>query len=221
MTAPMLRLYDNLSSGNGYKCRWLLTQVGLPFERVEVDIDKAESRTPEFLAVNPNGRIPVLRLGPHDFLAESNAILRWIAEGTGFWPDNRRDKAAVLQWLFWEQYSHEPNIATARFWKTHRFEMTPERVHALVLKREQGHFALAQMETHLALRDWLVGERCTIADIALYAYTHVAEEGGFDLDRYPAVRRWLDRFAAQPGHIAITDRPGTEVPLAEALATEG
>lgn len=207
----MLRLYDNLSSGNGYKCRWLMARLGIPFERVEVDIDAGESRLPEFLAINPNGRIPVLRLAENDYLAESNAILRWLAEGTSFWPDNRRDKAAVLQWLFWEQYSHEPNVATARFWITHKFEMTPERVHALVLKREQGYAALRQMETHLLMRDWLVGEGCTIADIALYAYTHVAEEGGFDLSRFPAVSRWLERFAAQPGHILITDRPGVEI----------
>ncbi|WP_119679436.1 glutathione S-transferase family protein [Indioceanicola profundi] len=209
----MLRLYDNLSSGNGYKCRWLLTQLGMPFERVEVDIDKGESRIPEFLSLNPNGRIPLLRLEKDDYLAESNAILRWIAEGSPFWPDNRRDKAAVLQWLFWEQYSHEPNVATARFWITHRFEMTPERVHALVLKREQGYAALRQMETHLLMRDWLVGDRCSIADIALYAYTHVAEEGGFELDRFPAICRWMERFAAQPGHIKITDDVGTPVPF--------
>lgn len=209
----MLRLYDNLSSGNGYKVRWMLAQLGLPHERVELDIDRGDSRTPQFLAVNPNGRIPVLRLGPGDHLAESNAILRWLAEGTPFWPDGRREKAAVLQWLFWEQYSHEPNVATARFWITHRFEMTPERVHALVLKREQGYAALRQMEAHLMRHDWMVGDRCTIADVALYAYTHVAEEGGFELDRFPAVLRWLDRFAAQPGHIRITDPTGTDVPF--------
>ncbi|WP_114392421.1 glutathione S-transferase family protein [Oleisolibacter albus] len=213
----MLRLYDNLSSGNGYKCRWLLTQLGLPFERVEVDIDRGESRTPGFLAINPNGRIPVLRVGPDDHLAESNAILRYLAEGTPFWPEGKREKAAVLQWLFWEQYSHEPNIATARFWITHRLEMTPERAHALVMKREMGHAALRQLEGHVLRQDWLVGDRCTIADVALYAYTHVAEEGGFDLDRYPAVRRWLDRFAAQPDHIQITDRVGTERPFDPAL----
>ncbi|QJE71991.1 glutathione S-transferase family protein [Aerophototrophica crusticola] len=208
----MLRLYDNITSGNGYKCRWLLTQLDMPFERVEVDIDKAESRTPAFLAINPNGRIPLLRLCPGDYLAESNAILRWIAEGTSFWPDNRRDKAAVLQWLFWEQYNHEPNIATARFWITHKVPMTPERVHALVLKREAGHAALKLMDDHLRHRDWLVGQHCTIADIALYAYTHVADEGGFDLGGYPAVCRWIDRFAQQPNHILITDRVGTDVP---------
>jgi len=216
----MLRLYDSLSSGNGYKVRWLLSQLGHPFERVEVDLDAGETRTPEFLALNPNGRIPLLRLAPNDFLAESNAILHWLSEGTGFWPDNRRDKAAVLQWLFWEQYSHEPNIATPRFWLTHRVEMSEGRASALATKREQGYAALALMETHLALNDWLVGRGPTIADIALYAYTHVAEEGGFDLDQFTCVRRWLDRFAALPGHITITDRPGTEVPLAAALASE-
>lgn len=216
----MLRLYDNLTSGNGYKCRWLLTQLGMPFERVEMDIDAAETRTAAFLALNPNGRIPLLRLAPGDFLSESNAILRWIAEGSSFWPDNRRDKAAVLQWLFWEQYSHEPNIATARFWITHKVAMDPERIHALIVKREQGHAALRLMEKHLTGRDWFVGQSPTIADLALYAYTHVAEEGGFDLAPYAAIRDWLDRFAAQDRHIKITDAVGTPVSVAEALSSE-
>jgi len=215
----MLRLYDHLSSGNGYKIRWMLTQLGLDFERVEIDIDGGGSRTPEFLALNPNGRIPMLRIGPGDVLAESNAILWYLAEGTRFLPDDRRARAAVLHWLFWEQYSHEPNIATARFWILHRFDMTPERVHALVLKRENGHAALRMMDDHLARQDWFVGDGCTIADVALYAYTHVAEEGGFQLDRYPAVCRWLDRFAAQSGHIRITDRPGTEIPVHHAYSS--
>jgi glutathione S-transferase len=216
----MLRLYDHLSSGNGYKCRWLLTQLGTPFERVEMDIDRKETRLPAFLAINPNGRIPVLRLGPGDFLAESNAILRWLAEGTPFWPSDRRAKAAVLQWLFWEQYSHEPNIATARFWIAHKVAMDPERIHALIVKREQGHAALHMMERHLTGRDWLVGQAPTLADIALYAYTHVAEEGGFDLAPYMAVRAWLDRFAALPGHIKITDPVGVALCVHEALASE-
>lgn len=209
----MYRLYDNLSSGNGWKCRWMLTQLGLPFERVEIDIDKGESRTREFLAINPNGRIPVLQIGPGDYLPESNAIIWFLAEGTRFLPEGRRERAELLKWLFWEQYSHEPNIATSRYWKTHRFEMTPERVHALVGKRELGYAALNQMELHLNRHDWFVGGGVSIADVALYAYTHVAEEGGFDLEGYPAVRRWLERFAAQPGHIAITDDVGLK-PLA-------
>lgn len=217
----MLRLYDNLSSGNGYKCRWMLTQLGRSFERVEIDIDKGESRTTGFLAINPNGRIPVLRVAPGDYLAESNAILWYLAEGTKFVPDDRRLRAELLKWLFWEQYSHEPNIATSRYWKTHRFEMTPERAHALVAKRELGYAALNQMERHLNRRDWFVGDGPTVADIALYAYTHVAEEGGFDLEGYPAVRAWIDRFSAQPGHIAIGDRCGTEIALAVALGDDG
>jgi glutathione S-transferase len=217
----MYRLYDHLTSGNGYKCRWMLNQLGQPFERVEMDIDRAETRTPAFLALNPNGRIPLLRIAPGDYLAESNAIIWYLAEGTPFLPDNRRTRAEMLQWLFWEQYSHEPNIATVRFWKTHRVEITPERAHAMVAKRELGYAALNQMESHLNGHAWFVAGRPTIVDLALYAYTHVAEEGGFDLESYPAIRHWLDRFAALPGHFAITAAVGIALPLAEALASEG
>ena len=199
----MLRLHDNLSSGNGYKVRLLLAQLGLPFERIEYDIDRAETRTPEFLARNPNGRVPVLELDSGEFLPESNAILCYLAEGTTFLPADRLARARVLQWLFFEQYSHEPNIATLRFWITHNVEMTPERQAALPGKRTQGHAALAVMEGHLKDRAFFVGERYSIADIALYAYTHVADQGGFDLQPYPQVRAWLARVAAQPGYIPI------------------
>ncbi|HYC02282.1 MAG TPA: glutathione S-transferase family protein [Azospirillaceae bacterium] len=205
------RLYDNLSSGNGYKCRLMMTLLGIPFERVEIDIDRGESRTPEFLAMNPNGRIPLLQVAPDRYLAESNAILCFLAEGTEYLPAEPWLRAQVMQWLFWEQYSHEPNVATARFWITHKFEMNEERVHALVLKREQGHAALKLMDRHLAATPFLVDSRYTIADIALYAYTHVAEEGGFQLDEYENLRRWLDRVAARDGHIRITDKVGLPV----------
>ena len=202
------RLYDNLSSGNGYKCRLMMSLLGIPFERVEVDIDRGESRTAGFLAINPNGRIPVLQVAPDRYLAESNAILCFLADGTPYMPTDPWLRAQVMQWLFWEQYSHEPNVATARFWITHKFEMTPERVHALVLKREQGNAALKLMDERLAGRRFLVDDRYTVADLALYAYTHVAEEGGFQLDRYDNVRAWLDRVAARDGHIAITEEVG-------------
>ncbi|HYE52018.1 MAG TPA: glutathione S-transferase family protein [Azospirillaceae bacterium] len=202
------RLYDNLSSGNGYKCRLMMSLLGIPFERVEIDIDRGESRTAGFLAINPNGRIPVLQVAPDRYLAESNAILCFLADGTPYMPTDPWLRAQVMQWLFWEQYSHEPNVATARFWITHKFEMTPERVHALVLKREQGNAALKLMDERLAGRRFLVDDRYTVADLALYAYTHVAEEGGFQLDRYDNVRAWLDRVAARDGHIAITDEVG-------------
>ena len=201
----MLRLYDYYDSGNGYKVRLLLTQLGLAFEYVEKDIMKGETRTPEFLALNPNGRIPVLELDDGRHLAESDAILFYLAEGTPFLPDDRFARADVLRWMFFEQYSHEPYIAVARAW-LHVLpgrKVDPERLRE---KMEGGYQALDVMERHLATRRFFVGERYTIADIALYAYTHVAHEGDFHLGRYPNVRAWLARVATQPGHVPITQR---------------
>src|ERR1700687_1365780 len=198
----MLRLYDYLPSGNGYKVRLLLTQLAIPFQRVELDILKGETRTPEFLQKNPNGRIPLLELDTGEFPAGSNAILFYFAEATPFLPADRFERTQVLQWMFFEQYSHEPNIATLRFWL--HSEMTPERRAQLDPKRKLGYAALDVMEGHLAQRTFFVGDRYSIADIALYAYTHVADEGGFDLGRFSAVRAWLERVRAQPRHIPIT-----------------
>ena len=198
-----MRLYDYLSSGNGYKVRLVLAQLGLRYERIEVDIVAGASRTPEFLRRNPNGRIPVLELDDGTTLAESNAICWYLAEGTPLLPADRLDRARVLQWMCFEQYSHEPYIATSRFW-LHYMPMTPERRAALEQKHEPGVNALRVMEQHLASRPWFVGPRYTIADVALYAYTHVANEGGFDLERFPAIRAWLGRVRAEPGHIPIT-----------------
>ena len=200
----MLRLHDSLTSGNGFKVRLLLTQLRVPFERIEYDLDKAETRTPAFLAKNPNGRVPTLELEDGTFLPESNAILWYLAEGTPFLPEAPRERASVLQWMFFEQYSHEPNIATVRFWLTHKVAMTPLIELSIPVKRKNGEAALGVMEQHLATRRFFVGDRYTIADIALYAYTHVAGEGGFDLQPHPHVRAWLDRVAAQPGYIPIT-----------------
>jgi glutathione S-transferase len=205
----MLRLYDNLISGNGYKVRLLLTQLGLPFERVEVDVFKAETRTPEFLALNPNGRIPTLRLEDGGHLAESNAILYYLAEGSQFWPAERKARAETLQWMFFEQYSHEPYIAVLRFW-AHLPELTAQQQAERPGRKARGEQALGVMEQHLAARSFFVGERYGIADIALYAYTHVAEEGGFDLAPYPAMRAWLARVAAQAGHVPITANVGLQ-----------
>ena len=200
-----VRLHDNLSSGNGYKVRLLLTQLGIPFVRVEYDIDEGETRTPEFLEnVNPNGRIPVLETEDGQFLPESNAILFYLAFGTPFFSDDRFERARTLQWMFFEQYSHEPNIATPRYWITHHLEMTYERSVMLETKRKLGYDALGVMEGHLEDRVFFVGDHYSIADIALYAYTHVADEGGFDLGRFAAVRAWLERVRAQPDHIPIT-----------------
>lgn len=199
----MLRLYDFLASGNGYKVRLLLRQLGIPFERVELDILRGGTRTPAFLAKNPNGRIPLLELDDGTYLAESNAILCYLADGTPFCPRDRRARAEVLQWMFFEQYSHEPNIATSRFWLMHG-ELTDERRAGLAQKRPLGDAALAVMDRHLSARDYFVAERYSIADIALYAYTHVAAEGGFELAPYAAVNAWLARVRAEPRHILIT-----------------
>ncbi len=198
----MLRLYDFLESGNGYKVRLLLHQLGVSFERIELDITRGATRTPEFLAKNPNGRIPTLELEDGTFLPESNAILWYLAEGTRFLPGERLARAQVLAWMCFEQYSHEPNIATLRFW-THQGWLE-QRAPLVPGKRDAGVAALGVMEGHLAERRFFVAERYTIADIALYAYTHVAEEGGFALGPYPAVRAWLARVAAEPGHVPIT-----------------
>ncbi|MGH7899752.1 MAG: glutathione S-transferase family protein [Candidatus Binatia bacterium] len=202
----MMRLYDFLQSGNGYKVRLLLAQLGIPFERIEVDIRQGESRVASFLAMNRNGRIPVLELAPGTFLAESNAILFYLAEGTRWLPAERLERAQVLQWMFFEQYSHEPYIAVARAW-LHLFgEMEDEKRRQLPQKQKLGYDALDVMESHLGDRAFFVAARYSIADIALYAYTHVADEGGFDLGRFPAVRAWLGRVRAEPGHIPITQR---------------
>ncbi|MCM0020775.1 MAG: glutathione S-transferase family protein [Tagaea sp.] len=197
-------LYDNLSSGNAYKVRLMLHKLGLAYTRIEMDIDRGATRTPEFLAHNPDGRIPLLWLDDGTKLPESNAILAFLATGTPLLPEAPMEFAQTLRWLFWEQYSHEPNVATVRYWLTHGVEMTPYRKLALDDKRAKGIAALGVMETHLAVRPFFVADRFTIADIALYAYTHVAEEGGFDLKPYPALRDWLARVADQPQHIPIT-----------------
>jgi len=198
-----LRLYDFLPSGNGYKIRLLLTQIGMPFEKVEVNILKGETRSPEFLSKNPNGKIPILELETGKYLTESNAIMVYLSEGTEFLPYDRFCRAQVLQWLFFEQYSHEPCLATSRFWIS-ILGKAEEYQEALEQKREPGYAALRVMENHLSIRSFFVKERYTIADIALFAYTHVAHEGGFDLTQFPAIQAWIERVKVQPRYIAIT-----------------
>ena len=202
----MLRLYDNHLSGNGYKPRLLLAHLGRTYERIEVDILKGETRTPEFLARNRNGRIPVLELDGGMCIAESNAILFYLAEGSRFLPFDTLSRAVTLQWLFFEQYSHEPFIAVVRHWIQH-VEMTDAQRAQLADKQESGRAALSVMEGHLRESDWFGGNSMNIADIALYAYTHVADEGEFDLAGYPAVSDWLDRVADQPGHVPMNPAP--------------
>jgi glutathione S-transferase len=200
------RLYDYLPSGNGYKVRLVLRQLGLPYELVELDIKRGETRTPEFLAKNPNGRIPLLEIPGQGFLAESHAIISYLAEGSALVPADRLERARMWQWLCFEQYNLEPNIGTARFWIASLGKSEAELGEKLAEKRRNGQAALAVLEQGLAGRDFLVGNRYSLADIALYAYAHVAPEGGFSLEPYPAIRAWCARVAAQPGHIPITSR---------------
>ena len=197
-----MRLYDFHESGNGYKVRLLLNQLGIPHERIELDILKGETRTPDFLAKNPNGRIPLLELDDGTRLAESNAILFYLALGTAFLPADRLAQAQALQWMFFEQYSHEPYIAVVRFW--HFSGQAEAMADEIPARMERGYQALDVMERHLGEEDFFVGGRYSIADIALYAYTHVAEEGHFELARFLRIQAWLERVAAQPGHIPIT-----------------
>ena len=202
----MITLHDYLDSGNGYKIRLLLAQLGTPYRYVELDIMRGETRTQQFLAKNPNGRVPVLELEDGRCLAESDAILWYLAEGTAFVPAERLARAQVLQWMFFEQYSHEPNVATPRFILRHLGADSPRRAE-LPQRQARGHEALTVMERHLHARSFFVEERYSIADIALYAYSHVAEEGGIELARYPQLRAWLGRVAAQPGHVQLLERP--------------
>jgi glutathione S-transferase len=195
-----LKLYNVSYSGNSYKVRLLLAHLGIPCEIVDVDILKGESLTPEFLKINPNGRTPVL--DDNDFiLAESNAILAYLARGTKYLPEERKAFGLVFQWLFFEQYSHEPFIATSRFWLQHK-PHSPERIALLASKRDGGWAALKVMEDHLSKNDFFVGDY-TIADIALFAYTHVSHEGGFPLDDFPKIRAWIERVNAQPAFIPM------------------
>jgi len=200
------RLYDYLPSGNGYKVRLVLRQLGLPYELVELDIKHGATRTPEFLAKNPNGRIPLLEIPGRGYLAESHAIIAYLAEGTTLVPADPLDRARMWQWMCFEQYNLEPNIGTARFWLASLGKTEAELGEKLEEKRRNGHAALGVLEQGLARREFLVGERYSLADIALYGYTHVAPEGGFALDGYPAIRAWCARIAAQPGHVPITSR---------------
>jgi glutathione S-transferase len=202
----VLKLYDFIESGNGFKVRLLLSQLHIPFQYIEKDILTGETRKPDFLAKNPNGRIPLVELEDGTCLAESNAIMWYFAEGTKFIPEDRLERAQVLQWMFFEQYSHEPYVAVARFILLHTPEGHPRRAE-LPKCMERGKAALSVMEQHLAKRRFFVAERYTIADIALYAYTHIAHQGAFDLSPYPAVRAWLDRVAEQPEYRKITVRP--------------
>jgi glutathione S-transferase len=195
-------LYNSQSSGNCYKVRLVLAHLGLDYERREVDVVDRSNRAELLGDLNPALRVPTLVLDDGRPLAESGAILCYFADGTPYLPDDPYERAQVLQWLFFEQYSHEPHIAVVRFLVA--YSGNPPAEDELEGKRRAGYAALDAMERHLASRAFHVGDRFTIADISLYAYTHVAHEGGFDLSGYPAIRAWLDRVAGQPGHVPMT-----------------
>jgi glutathione S-transferase len=197
-----LLLYNSQVSGNCYKVRLLLAHLGTEYERREVDVVDRSNRSELLGNLNPALRVPTLVLDDGRPLAESNAILCYLADATPYLPEDRYERAHVLQWLFFEQYSHEPNIAVVRFWIA--YSGAPPAEADIESRRRAGYAALDAMERHLAAREYLVGERYTVADIALYAYTHVAEEGGFDMRRYPTIAEWLARVARQPGHVPIT-----------------
>ncbi len=203
-----LILHEYSPSGNCYKIRLIAALLGRDFERREYDILTGETRTPEFLAqVNGNGRIPVLQIGTR-FLPESNAASYWLADGSNLMPHDAFDRADMLRWMFWEQYNHEPNIATLRFWLAFVGEANLSEVQKTQIagKKAAGNAALQLMEQQLARTDWMVGHHVSLADVILYAYTHVAEEGGgFVLSGFPAIQGWLARIAELPGYVAITD----------------
>jgi glutathione S-transferase len=194
-------LYDSRVSGNCFKVRLLLAQLGIPYERREVDVVDRSGRKELLADLNPALRVPTLVFDDGRTLGESDAILWYFGDGTSFVPTDPWERAKVLQWMFFEQYSHEPHIAVARFW-LHVLGSAPSE-DALAEKLRLGYLALDAVEQGLHGRDFLVGAAYSIADIALYAYTHVADEAGFDLSGYPAIGAWIDRVAAQPGHVSI------------------
>jgi glutathione S-transferase len=200
-------LYSMRRSGNCYKVRLALAQLEIPFRLIEVDILKGETRTPEFLAKNPSGHVPLLEVTPGRYLPESNAILWYIAGGTPLAPEDRIDRAEALRWMFFEQHSVEPNLGSAHFWLTLVKGGRELQTHALEDWMQNGYQAFAVMENHLKRHPFFAAEHYTIADIALYAYTHTANESGFDLTGFPAIRAWLKRVSDQPKHVPITWEP--------------
>jgi glutathione S-transferase len=195
----VITIYGMRASGNCYKLQLLLDQLGREYRWVDVDSAHGETRTSDYLAKNPNGKVPLLELDDGRRLAESDAILCYLAEGTSFLPSDGWLRAQTLQWLFFEQYSHEPCIAVARFIRGWLPAEHPRQAEVPALM-QKGAQVLAVMEQHLAGREWFVGERYGVADIALYAYTHCAGDGGFELADFPNIRTWLTRVQAQPGH---------------------
>jgi glutathione S-transferase len=203
----MYTLYSMQRSGNSYKVRLALAQLGLSYRLEEVDILQGESRTPEFLAKNPSGQVPLLEVTPGRFIAESNAILWHLASNTRLRPRDRFDRAEALQWMFFEQHSIEPNIGAAYFWLTLVKGGRELQQHALDDWMEEGYRALGVMERHFKEHRYIVADRYTVADIALYAYTHVAHLCDYDLTMFPAIGSWLARVEAEPGHVTMLKQP--------------
>lgn len=201
----MYRLYDYLPSGNGYKARLVLKHLNIPYELIPVDIKAGASRTPQFLQKNPNGRIPVLEVPGRGYLPESHAIIAFLADGSPLIPNDAFDRARMWQWMCFEQYHIEPNIGTVRFWLASLGKTRAELGEKLIEKKKSGYAALDVLEEELRDREYLAADRYSLADIAVFAYTHVAHEGGFDLAPYPHVRRWCDRVSSQPGWLPITE----------------
>jgi glutathione S-transferase len=211
----MYTLYSMKRSGNSYKVRLTLARLNVPYRLIEVDILKGESRTPDFLAKNPSGQIPLLEVAPGRHLAESNAILWYVAGGTPLAPDDRIERAEALQWMFFEQHSLEPNLGAAYFWLNLIKGGRDLQRHALEDWMEQGYTALSVMDRHLNDHAYFAAGHFTIADIAVYAYTHLAHECEYDLSAFPAVQAWLARVEAEPGHVSMDWEPAPEAQAAE------
>jgi glutathione S-transferase len=209
----MNTLYSMRRLGNSYKVRLALAQLRIPHRLVEVDILRGESRTPEFLARNPSGQVPLLEVAPGRYIAESNAILWYVAGGSALAAEDRITRAQALQWMFFEQRSLEPNIGAAYFWLALVKGGRELRQHVLDDWMEDGYRALLVMEKHLQNHCYFAADRYTIADIALYAYTHLAHACDFELNAFPAVRAWLDRVAKQPGHVAMDGQPQPDIQI--------
>lgn len=201
----MYRIYGDRLSGNCYKVQLLLEHLGVAYEWIDIDILRGETKTASFIERNPGGKIPVLEREDGSCLSESNAILNYLGYETPYLPNDAWTRAKVLQWQFFEQYSHEPYIAVARFIAVY-LGMPEERRTEYQAKREGGRRALQVMESQLSRERFLVGDALTIADVSLYSYTHVAHEGGFDLDEFPAVVAWLNRVAASEKHVPMGSR---------------
>jgi glutathione S-transferase len=200
----MFKLYEFATSGNCYKLRLAMSMLEIDFERIEIDITKGESRTAEFLKINSNGRVPVLETPNQEYLPESNAALWYLTSDTGLMPNDKLEQAKVLQWMFFEQYSHEPFIATSRYWM-HILDQATKYYKELKEKSPKGYAALDVMEQHLEKNKFFVGDKLSAADISLYAYTHVANEGGFDLGNYGAIKQWFKRIEESKNYVSINE----------------